>query len=183
MNKLAMVLIGFILPALTAAGQTPAKPEDNNIKVTISSVSPMLGPPTTRYHVGEQIPVTIQLTNTSKADVYTCISGDLYQDHPTLSKDGQSLPYMSWQSYLMQTAEKDRTCINEGLPDLVLLRPNEPVVVDYLMVADDEVLPTGSIAWYDKLTPGKYQLSVQRRFACCDGPTAASNTISFEIVQ
>jgi len=89
---------------------------------------------------------------------------------------------MSWQSYLMKTIQKDQTCAHEGLPDDVLLRPNVPVVVDYLMVADDEVLPTGSVAWYEHLKPGNYQLSVQRRFGCCDGPMVQSNQINFEIV-
>jgi len=58
-----------------------------------------------------------------------------------------------------------------------------PIIVDYLMVTDDETLPTGAIAWYDQLTPGTYQLSVQRRFTCCDGPTVESNQISFEVVK
>ena len=189
-SLILVVLVIGILANNRSASATPVKQEqpatregNSGIRVTIASVGPMLGPPTARYHVGEQIPITIQLTNTSKDQVYSCVSGDLYQDVPRLTKNGELVPYMTWQTYLVKTADKDRTCENEGLPDLVLLRPNEPIIVDYLMVTDDETLPTGAIAWYDQLTPGTYQLSVQRRFTCCDGPTVESNQISFEVVK
>jgi hypothetical protein len=82
----------------------------------------------------------------------------------------------------MQTVRRDQTCLHEDLPDSVLLRPNEPVIVDSLIVVDDAALPTGAVAWYDRLTPGTYELSVQRRFGCCDGPMVESNKISFDVV-
>lgn len=67
--------------------------QSSDIKVTIATTDGFLGPPATRYKVGEQIPVTITMTNTSKDAVYTCISSDVYQDVPTLKRDGKVVPY------------------------------------------------------------------------------------------
>src|SRR5262249_8472780 len=63
----------------------PLTAEERAIKVTIASVSSFLGPPTNRYRVGDQIPITITMTNTSPATIYTCLSSDLYQDVPQLT--------------------------------------------------------------------------------------------------
>jgi hypothetical protein len=175
-------------PALLTAANPHSKIPDSTtnesspIRVTINSVSPMLGPSQTHYHAGEQIPINIELTNVSKQPVYSCVSGDVYQDLPRLTKNGGLIPYTRWQTYIMQTVRRDQTCLHEDLPDSVLLRPNEPIVVDSLIVVDDAALPTGAVAWYDHLTPGTYELSVQRRFGCCDGPMVESNTISFDVV-
>jgi hypothetical protein len=193
------VIASFILIslALSTSAEQPARltantpPPQNSaittsqngmIRVTIASVSPMLGPRQVRYRVGERIPITIELTNISNQPVYSCVSGDLYQDLPRLTRNGHLLPYMRWQTYIMRTVQKDQTCLHEDLPDSVLLRPNEPIVVDSLIVVDDAALPTGAVAWYDRLTPGTYELSVQRRFGCCDGPMVESNKISFDVV-
>jgi len=188
--SLILASLALSVSAKKPASVTKPHPEDSQnatnqsapIRVTINSVSPMLGPPQTRYRVGEQIPINIELTNISNQPVYSCVSGDVYQDLPRLTKNGRLLPYTKWQAYVMHTVRQDETCLHEDLPDSVLLRPNEPVVVDSLIVVDDAALPTGAVAWYDRLTPGTYQLSVQRRFGCCDGPMVESNKISFEVV-
>ena len=155
--------------------------ERNEVKVTINTVAPMLGPPTNHYHVGEQIPVTINLTNTSNQPLYSCISGDVYQDVPTLTRNGRVVPYTEAQKYLLDADQKDKTCLHENLPDSSLLMPHQPTIVDSLIVVDDHQDPTGAIAWYGQLSPGKYELTVRRRFDCCDGPTVESNKVSFEV--
>jgi len=152
------------------------------IKVIITTVGPMLGPPADRYKVGEQIPVTINMTNTSSQPIPACVSSDLYQDLPKLTKNGRLLPYTKWQSDLLRNAQKDQTCQYDDLPETILLKANEPTVVDVLVLVDDSRLPTGALSWYDPLTPGVYELSIQRRFDCCDGPMVESNKISFEVV-
>ena len=53
-----VILIAFAV----ATAQSPAA---SNVKVTIATTDGFLGPPATRYKVGEQIPVTITMTNTS----------------------------------------------------------------------------------------------------------------------
>ena len=66
-----VILIAFAV----ATAQSPAA---SNIKVTIATTDGFLGPPAMRYRVGEQIPVTIMMTNTSNEPQYTCISSDVY---------------------------------------------------------------------------------------------------------
>jgi hypothetical protein len=147
--------------------------------VTIATTDGFLGAPATHYKVGEQIPVTITMTNTSKDAVYTCISSDLYQDLPKLTRDGKVVPYMNWQSYETMNAKRNHMCEEENLPEPVLLRPNEPRVADwFVLVADGS---GGADAWYDSLPAGKYELTIQRRFSCCDGPMVESNKINFEV--
>src|ERR1051326_2778723 len=90
-----LVLIAFAV----VMAQTPTSVKDSPIKVTIATTKGFLGPPANRYKVGEQIPVTITMTNTSNEPVSTCISSDVYQDVPKLTRDGKLVPYMNWQSY------------------------------------------------------------------------------------
>ena len=191
MVKTTIFLLSMIC-ALSAAGGNARKSNLNEspqqignqsaIKVTIATVGPMLGPPTDHYRVGEQIPVTIRLTNTSPEATYACVSSDLYQDLPKLTKSGDLLPYTTSQSDLLRNDQANRTCQTYNLPEKLLLRSNEPAVVDFLIVVDDRQFPTGGPSWYDSLTPGVYELSIQRRFDCCDGPLVESNQISFEVV-
>jgi hypothetical protein len=72
--------------------QTPDSSSDNNqsIKVTIGTVSPSLDGPTRSYRQGQLIPVAINLTNMTNEPVYTCLSGDIYQDFPRLKRNGQA---------------------------------------------------------------------------------------------
>ena len=179
-----VILIAFAVAAVAQSPATTNKraltPEESAIKVTIATTGGFLGPPATRFKVGEQIPVTITMTNTSKEAVYTCISSDLYQDRPQLTRDGKLVPYMNWQSYETVNARHTHMCEQENLPEPVLLRPNEPRVADwFVLVADTS---GGADAWYDTLPVGKYELTIQRRLACCDGPLVESNKISFEVV-
>jgi hypothetical protein len=137
---------------------------------------------TTRsYKSGQQIPVAISLTNTGSEPVYTCLSGDIYQDVPRLTRNGQLVSFTKWQTYVLQTAAREQICQKEDLPEEALLMPNEPKLVDFLVVVADRSDPTGALAWYDTLPPGHYELSVQRHFGCCDGPMAESNMVNFEV--
>jgi hypothetical protein len=152
------------------------------VHLTIATVGPMLGPPTDRYSVGEQVLITIGMTNTSSQSTYACVSSDLYQDLPRLTRNGQLLPYTKWQSDLLRNAQGDQTCQHDDLPEVMLLKTNVPTLVDFLVLVDDSLLPTGAQSWYDPLTPGTYELSIQRRTSCCDGPMIESNKINFEVV-
>jgi len=93
-----------------------------------------------------------------------CVSSDLYQDLPRLTKNGELLPYTKWQSELLRNTQEDQTCQQADLPDEMLLRSNEPTVVDWMILVDDSQAPIGAMPWYDPLTPGVYELSIQRRF-------------------
>jgi hypothetical protein len=168
-----VILIAFAV----ATAQSPAA---SNVKVTIATTDGFLGPPATRYKVGEQIPVTITMTNTSNEPQYTCISSDVYQDRPQLTRDGKPVPYMKWESYETMNAKRNHTCEEENLPEPVLLRPNEPRVADWFVLVADK--SGGADAWYESLPVGKYELTIQRRLSCCDGPMVESNKVSFEVV-
>jgi hypothetical protein len=177
-----------MLGVAVAMAQSPAptnvkapSSEASPIKVTIATTNGFLGPPANRYKVGEQIPVTITMTNTSNAPVYTCISSDVYQDVPKLTRDGKTVPYMNWQSYELLNVKRNHVCEEENLPEPVLLKGNESKLADWLVLVDDE---SGSAdTWYDSLPAGKYELTLQRRLSCCSGPMVDSNTISFEVIQ
>ncbi|HEU5237148.1 MAG TPA: hypothetical protein VFU37_08410 [Pyrinomonadaceae bacterium] len=164
----------------------PQQPVDSMsqgpLKVTITSIGPALGPPTNRYKFGERMPVMIELTNTSNQLAYACVSSDLYQDVPRLTKNGEVMPYTKRQADLLRNDETDRTCEIYDLPERMPLKSNQSRTADIMIVADDVDSPTGAEAWYDALKPGVYELSIQRRFGCCDGPMVESNKISFEVL-
>jgi len=179
---LAVLGVLILLAVAVAMAQSPAvsPPETSPIKVTIATTSGFLGPPVNRYRVGEQIPVTITMTNTSKDPVSTCISSDVYQDVPKLTRDGKLVPYLNWQSYELLNAKRNHVCEEENLPEPVLLKGNESKLADWLVLVDSDL--SGADNWYDTLPAGKYELTLQRRLGCCSGPMVDSNTITFEVV-
>ena len=177
----AIRISGLLILIAFAVAMAQSPPPANNIKVTIATTDGFLGPPATRYKVGQQIPVTITMTNTSKDALYTCISSDVYQDLPKLTRDGKVVPYANSLSYETVNAKRNHVCEEENLPEPVLLRPNEPRVADWFLLVNDRTTEDAD-AWYDVLPAGKYELTIQRRLACCDGPMVDSNKISFEVV-
>ena len=195
MSKVTAVVILLAFAVSTSVGNSqidPAKTlqegvgkalndKGGAIRVSIMTGGGLFGPAKNRYKVGEQVPVTITMTNTSTQPIYVCDSGTLYQDLPKLVRDSQTLPYLKWQSFQLAESKKNSTCEDEDLPERFRLKPNEPTVVDWLVIVDS-TSSTGALAWYDSLPAGKYELSIQRRFDCCDGPMVESNRISFEIV-
>ena len=151
------------------------------IKITIATGGGPYRPAKDTYRVGERIPVVITMTNTGTEPVYVCESGTIYQDRPQLLKDDKPVNYQAVTQSMMLEAERDQTCQDVNLPQQVLLRPNEPTVVDWFVLAEGAP-SVDDDAWYEPLGPGKYKLSDRRRLSCCDGPFVDSNTISFVIV-
>ena len=175
-----LILLAFAV-VMAQSPRTEKSADPNAIKVTIATTDGFLGPPANRFKVGEQIPVTITMTNTSREPVYTCISSDVYQDVPKLTRDGKLVPYMNWQSYELLNTKRNHVCEQENLPEPVTIGPNEAKLADWLVLVDNEL--GGADTWYDSLPVGKYELTLQRRLNCCSGPMVDSNTISFEVVQ
>ena len=155
--------------------------QESAIKVSITTGGGLFGPPRDSYRVGQRVPVSIIMTNTSDQPAEVCDSGTLYQDLPTLFKDGRPVPYLTSQSQLLKSSEEDKTCSELDVPDPITLQPKETRVVDWLVLAEGRV-DMGDLAWYEPLQAGKYELSIKRRLGCCDGPMVASNKISFEVV-
>ena len=155
--------------------------QESAIKVSITTGGGLFGPPRDSYRVGQRVPVSIIMTNTSDQPVQVCDSGTLYQDRPTLLKDGQPVPYLKLQAQLLKSSEEDKTCLTLDVPDPITLQPKETRVIDWFILAEGRV-EMGDLAWYEPLQAGKYELSIKRRLSCCDGPMVASNKISFEVV-
>jgi hypothetical protein len=153
----------------------------NQIKLSIATGGGPYRPAKDTYRVGERVPVVITMTNTGTEPVYVCESGAFYQDRPQLLKDDKPVHYQSVTQSMMLEAERDKTCDDVNLPQQVLLRPNEPTVVDWFVLAEGAA-SVDDDAWYEPLGPGKYSLSDRRRLSCCDGPFVDSNTISFVVV-
>jgi hypothetical protein len=155
--------------------------DGGQIKITITTAGISNQTAKDTYRVGEPIRLVITLTNTGTEAVYVCESGTFYQDRPRLIRNGQAVPYTSDRQSMVQTGEKDETCQQEDLPQQVLLRPNEPTVVDWFNLVEG----TTSLyqnGWYESLPAGSYTLTNQRRLNCCDGSRIESNTISFVVV-
>jgi hypothetical protein len=178
-----LILIAFgIAMAQSPANGRALTAAEGSIKVSIATTDGFLGPPATQYRVGQEIPVAITMTNTSKDAVYACISSDRYQDLPRLTQDGKLVPYVTSQSYETMYARENHVCEEENLPEPVLLKPNEPRVADWFVLVGDGTIGDAD-AWYGSLPPGEYELTIQRRFDCCEGPMVQSNKIRFEVVQ
>jgi hypothetical protein len=155
--------------------------QERVIKVSITTGGSLFGPPKNLYRVGQRVPVSITMTNTSDQPVQVCLSGTLYQDRPKLIKDGQAVPYLELQSQLLKADQEDKTCLKVDLPEPVILQPKEARVVDWFILAEGRT-PMGDLAWYETLQVGKYELSIERRLSCCDGSMVESNKISFGVV-
>jgi hypothetical protein len=155
--------------------------QERAIKVSITTGGGLFGPPRDRYRVGQRVPVSITMTNTSDQPVEVCNSGTVYQDRPKLLRDGQPVPYLDLLSEVLQGAQEGKACLEFDLSDPIILKPKEERVVDWLILAEGNN-PMGDMAWYEPLGAGKYELSIQCRVTCCDGPMLESNKISFEVV-
>jgi hypothetical protein len=156
--------------------------DGSKIKISITTGGGLFGPAKNNFRVGQRVPVVITMTNTGTQPVYVCESGTLFQDRPQLLKDGKPVGYVSFKQAMMEAAERDKTCDKENLPQQVLLRRNEPTVVDWFILAEGATSLFDN-AWYQPLQPGNYTLSNRRRLSCCDGPLIDTNTITFTVVQ
>src|SRR5689334_22997093 len=123
--------------SLTSASVPAMTPAERAIKVSIATVGSTFGPPTSVYKAGAQIPIAITMTNTSNDEVFACISSDIYQNVPKLTRDGQPVAYMKSQSEERLSAQQNHTCEKENLPQAILLKPNESKIVDWFVLSDD----------------------------------------------
>ena len=195
MRQLSTLTIGAalvicIVAALSTRGDSYAIQQQNDvralteqegaIRISITTGGSLFGPPKTLYRVGQRVPVSITMTNTSDQAIQVCLTGTLYQDRPNLLKDGQIVSYLQVQSIMMKSSEKDQTCLKVDLPEPVILQPKEARVVDWFILAEGRT-DMGDLAWYEPLQAGKYELSLQRRLDCCEGPLVESNKITFEV--
>ena len=177
----ATLIVAMWFPVRTTHNQS-TNAQSPQLEVTITTTGTFLGSPSNKFKVGDQIPVSITMTNSSAAPATVCISSSLYQNVPRLTKDGKVIPYINWQSYEQRSAERNQVCQRENLPESVEVGPKESKVTDWFVLVDNAI-STGAEAWYEQLSPGKYELTIQRRLSCCDGPMIESNKVTFEVTQ
>jgi hypothetical protein len=175
---------GVIRTASQNGGPQATVGEGGAVKVTITTGGGLFGPAKDRYRVGERVPVVISMTNQGRDPVYVCDSSTLYQDRPSLTRDGRPVPYLDLQKLMMNASEGDKTCekLDEELNivEQRLLKPGEKAVVDWFILAEGKT-PMGDLAWYETLQPGKYELTTRRLLGCCEGSFVESDKISFEV--
>lgn len=182
---LIAMLLGsvFFSPRQSSSGAGQEKTGDGGatapesvIKVTITTGGGMYGPVKSSYKVGEEIPVSISIANTGSAPLKYCLSTSVFQNRPQLKRDGQLLPYVNNLTAGADKAEFIERCEMSPSRQFYELQPKEPKVVDWL------TLNSGAINWYGQLPAGHYELTLQRRLECCQGPMVESDKIAFEIV-
>lgn len=158
----------------TGAGGAPAS--ESVIKVTITTGGGYYGPVKSQFKVGEEIPVTISMTNTGSEPVKYCLSTSVFQNRPQLKRDGQLLPYVT---NLLETGDKEdfiRRCERSPARQFYELQPKDSKVIDWL------TLNSGAIQWYGQLPAGHYELIFGRRIECCQGLLLESEKVTFEVV-
>ena len=197
MNRISTLLPGLALvlclvltvspPTVFMAVQQPAEvpvlteQQLHAIKVTIMTGGGLVGPAKTQFHLGERVPVVITMLNTSNEPIKVCVSGTMYQDLPELLKGGQVIPVNDDKLRVLKSLITDKTCERVGVPSPRTLSPGQSVVVDWFVLARGTQYLEG-LSWFDPLPVGKYEVSIQRRLACCTGPLVKSNKISFEVI-
>jgi hypothetical protein len=173
MTKTIAIVIGLMI---AASVQTRAQ---NPLQLKIAAGTE-IGDSRDRFKVGDPILITLTMTNTAADPQNVCLSSNLYQNLPRLTKDGQLVPIMKWTSSVRQIAKHDETCKDINLPQKIVLDPKAQKDIDWFVLVDSSV-STGAESWYDALPPGKYELSLQRRLDCCDGPMLESNKVTFTV--
>src|SRR5215813_5014134 len=153
MSKTIAILIGLVIVAST---QTKAQAQTNSpMQLTITAGSE-IGESKDRFKVGDAILITLTMTNTATDPQNVCLSSNLYQNRPRLTKDGQLVPIMNWTSSVRKIAKHDETCEDINLPEKVVLDPKAQKMVDWFVLVDSSV-STGAESWYDALQPGQYE--------------------------
>jgi hypothetical protein len=158
------------------SGDTSTAAPEETIKISIATGGGPYGPVKSQFKVGEDIPVSISMTNNSDKPVKYCLSTSLFQNRPQLKRDGELLPHLT---NLAQQAERENAiqrCERSAARQFYVLQPRQTKVVDWLTIS------LRGIAWYAPLHVGHYELVLMRRIECCQGPWSESNKVSFEIV-
>jgi len=189
MKRLIALLATTVFVLSSAALAQDSKAADRNandalsrlrsIKVTISAGGGRnFGLVKDKFELGEPVVIVIFMTNSGNEFTTVWISDPYYQNRPKLTRDGQEIEYKKEVKDVLKW--KDNQGCGPGRSAPVDLDLNVEKEVDYLLLSDPRV--TNNIIWYDPLEPGRYELSIRRRFGCAPNPEAESNTINFEVV-
>lgn len=158
----------------TGAAEAPVN--SSSIKVTITTGGGLYGPVKSQFKIGEDIPITISMTNTTDQPAKYCISTSLFQNRPRLKRDGQLLPYSTNLPAQVEQEEAVQRCERSAARQFHQLQPKQTRVVDWITISRMGML------WYEQLPVGHYELLVMRRVECCQGAWLESNKVTFDVV-
>ncbi|MDT4952034.1 MAG: hypothetical protein QOJ02_172 [Acidobacteriota bacterium] len=120
------------------------------------------------YKVGDKIFFRLLITNTSSEKVSFSVADPFYYNRPQLLRDGELVPYRDGLVELLKSKEK--TPGNESVRGSTLLpHHTETVIIEMKQ-------------WYEPLQPGRYLLTVKRRFIW-GGEWIESPPLTFEVVS
>lgn len=120
------------------------------------------------YKVKDKIDFLLYVTQNSIEDITIWnYLNPFYEYRPELVADGNVVPY---SKFARERAERSESTAPEGSMMQVTLGPGRDV--PWASVALDD--------WYDPLGPGRYQLTVSKRFVP-DGDWVKSNPVLFEV--
>jgi hypothetical protein len=146
------------------------------VTVKITTGGGLYGPVKSQFKVGEEIPVTISMSNSGSEPVKYCRSSAVFQNRPQLKREGQVVAYLTRMLEMAGREEIIERCEQSAARQFYELQPKETRVVDWL------VLNTGAVNWYGTLAAGHYEIRLQRRIECCQGAYVESEKIGFEVV-
>jgi hypothetical protein len=118
------------------------------------------------YHVGDKIFFRLLVTNTSTEDVGFTNADYYYYDRPQLLRDGEVVPYRDGLAELLKKVDK-----TFGDTSRAYLIPPHGTAEVTVKIED----------WYGPLEPGRYLLTVKRRFVW-GGEWIESPSLMFEVV-
>ena len=190
MSKLLIVLIiALCSVSQSASGQQNTRTKDEKlremierqraIEVSISAGGGIFGPVRESFKAGEPITIVVSMINRGADIASVWVADPYYQNRPKLMKGGLEIPYRNEVVEALKL--KGGEGCGAGRAFGLGLEPNEKKDVDFLMINEGPRV-THNIIWYAPLEPGKYELSIRRKFGCYQEPETASNVIQFEVV-
>lgn len=108
-----------------------------------------------QFQVGETIFVEVSLTNKSKKKISLILNNEKRENRLFLLKDGVTVPYRADVMERFAAEEQDEELAQPvGSFESLQITPNETALAVFTELS----------RWYEPLEPGKYELSVERRF-------------------
>jgi hypothetical protein len=92
-------------------------------------------------------------------------------------RNGQQLSY---RKDLVDLVARNEPCEVISPPRFVELHPHVPTIVGYFFLVEGQ--DKRNVGWYEKLEPGRYQLSLMRSIECCHNEWLKAEAISFEVI-
>ena len=163
-TKRVFLLFCLLVITVNVNSQT-AKPYFRVIISTVTDLGEDETKPKDSFKIGETIKIKVEITNLSSKRI-NVPKGPGFS-RPTLFRDGQLVLYKE------ETRKRFETGVGVGVSGMLSPKPNE---------TQTDILDLNE--FYEPLDPGKYQLSLERRFFKVDDTSIniPSNAVMLEVV-